>query len=313
MAKVNATGRSTHEGKHIRDYEWMLASPAYRSLSCVARCILQELKRLYNGSNNGDLFLGVRNAGERVHAHKDTAGRAFRELEERGFIRPRIKSGFNWKRGQATTWILAEFEFAGQLPTKDFMRWQPPAEIQNAVLNGGTECPKPRDSGPSEPDTSARECPKPRDTLTPKQGGHGPKRRDTVSQPSGGPRRASPRAKRSPVGVSVAKRAGAAGQPQTEPSSTPAASRDLSAKRPPARPTTKAKRPAVPAAPKRARGLNGAQPSSKHSSDSDASRRDDLPRVARIRKRSASKAPKKMGPAARAKNGGGRAGEARRR
>ena len=122
MAKINKKGRTKGGARHVRDYEWMLASPAYRSLSCVSRCLLHELKRLYMGKNNGELFLSVRRAAKLLHVNKDTASRAFRDLRERGFIHSNVKSGFDWKRGQATTWILTEFEFAGRLPTKDFMR-----------------------------------------------------------------------------------------------------------------------------------------------------------------------------------------------
>lgn len=128
MGKANAKGRSKGEAKHVRDYEWMLRSPAYRSLSCYARCLLHELKRLYMGENNGELFMSVRFAANVLGAHKDTAAKAFHELQDHGFIRPRIKSGFSWKPGQATTWILTEYEFAGQLATKDFMRWRPESE-----------------------------------------------------------------------------------------------------------------------------------------------------------------------------------------
>lgn len=121
----NASGRSTGEGKHVRLHEWMLASPAYRSLSCHARCLLTELKRLYNGDNNGRLHLSVRKAAELLGASKDTSQKAFRELQCRGFIRARQVGTFGWKQGKATTWILEEFPVDDQLPTKSFMRWRP--------------------------------------------------------------------------------------------------------------------------------------------------------------------------------------------
>lgn len=121
----NTSGRSTGEGKHVRLHEWMLASLAYRSLSCHARCLLTELKRLYNGDNNGRLHLSVRKAADLLGASKDTSQKAFRELQCRGFIRARQVGTFGWKQGKATTWILEEFPLDGQLPTKSFMRWRP--------------------------------------------------------------------------------------------------------------------------------------------------------------------------------------------
>lgn len=186
MSGHDRTGRSKSDGKHVRDYEWMLASPAYRSLDCYARCLLTELKRLYSGSNNGQLFLGVRRAADLLGVHKDTAGKAFQALQQRGFIRAHIKSGFQWKRGQATTWILEEFEFAGHLPTKSFMRWKPGQE-KNTVLPDRTECPSKPDTRPKKPDTSEGERPTGPDTFAQNEGDHGPKKPDTVNQPSGGP------------------------------------------------------------------------------------------------------------------------------
>ena len=125
MANVNATGRRKGEPKHVRQYEWMLACPAYRSLSCPARCLLVELGRRYNGHNNGNIPLSVREAANLLGTGKNQAMRAFRDLEDRGFIRPHIKGAFTLKARHATTWILAEFGYRGERPSKDFMKWKP--------------------------------------------------------------------------------------------------------------------------------------------------------------------------------------------
>lgn len=91
----------------------------------TARCLEMELKALHNGSNNGNFFLSVREAAKRLGIAPNTAARAFNELEEKGFIKPKQKGAFAWKVRHATSWILTEFEYNGQLATKDFMRWQP--------------------------------------------------------------------------------------------------------------------------------------------------------------------------------------------
>ncbi len=90
----------------------------------TARCLEMELKALYNGANNGDLFLSVREAADRLNIADNTASKAFKELEAKGFITPKQKGSFSWKKRHATSWILTEFEFNGKLATKDFMRWQ---------------------------------------------------------------------------------------------------------------------------------------------------------------------------------------------
>lgn len=124
--KSNKTGRNDGDGRHVRDYEWMLKCQAYRSLSAYSRCLLTEMKRLYNGTNNGDLYLSVRDAAAAINANKGTASKAFRELEQMGFIRANQAGSFAWKSGKATgkatSWILEEFGFGDALATKAFMR-----------------------------------------------------------------------------------------------------------------------------------------------------------------------------------------------
>jgi hypothetical protein len=123
--------------KHVRLHRWLLESPAYRSLSLAARCLMVELYDRFNGENNGNVFLSVRDAAACLGIGKNRAGEAFGELEAKGFIRARQRGSFQWKTRQATTWVLTEYEFAGQPATKSFMRWRP-AENQNSVPLAGT-------------------------------------------------------------------------------------------------------------------------------------------------------------------------------
>ena len=129
--RVNATGRSIGgDGHHARLYRWELRSAAYCSLSMGGRALLVELKALYNGRNNGELFLSVREAARRLGCGKNLAARLFSELEERGFIRPNEVGAFNLKaasgRGKATSWILTEYAVGNATTgSKDFMRWRP--------------------------------------------------------------------------------------------------------------------------------------------------------------------------------------------
>lgn len=136
--RVNATGRSEGGAHHARFYRWELESIAFRWLSVAARALLLELKALYTGSNNGTLFLSVREAARRLGVGKNQAAAAFGELQERGFIRPSIVGAFSLKhearRGNATSWILTEFPIgdAKGAGSRDFMRWQPSPEQQRA-------------------------------------------------------------------------------------------------------------------------------------------------------------------------------------
>ena len=102
----------------------------------TARCLEMELKELYNGSNNGELYLSVREAAKRLGIANNTASNAFKELEEKGFIIPKQKGHFKLKTRHATSWILTEFECGGQAATKNFMRWKPESKtrMQNLTL-----------------------------------------------------------------------------------------------------------------------------------------------------------------------------------
>ena len=124
MTRTNATGRSTRAAKHVRVYRWMLTSSAYRSLSCYSRCLLLELGARYNGDNNGQIHMSVREAAGLLGCSQPTACKALHELEDRGFIRAHEKGAFHVKVRHSTTWILTEHSYAGQPATKDFMRWE---------------------------------------------------------------------------------------------------------------------------------------------------------------------------------------------
>ena len=142
--RVLVNGRSEESAHHVRLYGRHMASPAWRSLSPVARCLYVELKLLYVGTNNGKLFLSVRMAAERINVSKTTAALAFKELEDRGFIRLSKPSSFNMKaiarRGDAACWLLTEYP-EGDRPgagSLDFMRWRPAKPEKHGLENHST-------------------------------------------------------------------------------------------------------------------------------------------------------------------------------
>lgn len=122
--RMLANGRSASVEQWVCHFRWQLKTPAWQALSMTARCLEMELKSLYNGINNGELYLSVREAARRLGIADNTANKAFKELEERGFIIAKHKGHFKQKVRHATSWILTEFEYNGQLATKDFMRWE---------------------------------------------------------------------------------------------------------------------------------------------------------------------------------------------
>jgi len=101
-------------GRHVQLPEWVQASPAWATLKPGPRALYIELKRRFNGANNGAIFLSHRDAALALNVHRNTVGPWFRDLMERGFITltqgPHLgPSGI----GQASIWALDE------LPTPD--------------------------------------------------------------------------------------------------------------------------------------------------------------------------------------------------
>ncbi len=97
----------------------------WRALKPVHRALYIELAMRFNGSNNGDIALSVRDGARLIRAGKDTVSRAFVELEQKGFVKRNRCGSFDWKIRHATTWILTEYALGETLATKDFMRWRP--------------------------------------------------------------------------------------------------------------------------------------------------------------------------------------------
>jgi DNA-binding transcriptional MocR family regulator len=116
---------------------------AYTHLSANARAIYTEIKRRYNGSNNGFIVYSVRQAADELNIGRSTSARAFRELEAHGFIVAEQRGAFHWKidvtgerHRPASEWRLTVYHsdrvsgVESRYPTKDFMRWE---KIQNTV------------------------------------------------------------------------------------------------------------------------------------------------------------------------------------
>jgi len=106
----------------------LLKSEAWRSLSPAQRCVYIAIGEHYTGFNNGRIGLSVRQAAELANVNKDTAGAAFRVLEERGLIRKRKEGGFSYKVRHATEWVLTAHPSGlnGEHPaTQEFRHWKP--------------------------------------------------------------------------------------------------------------------------------------------------------------------------------------------
>lgn len=122
---VKNNGRSKENKRHVRFHYWMMKSAAFQHLNPFEVRLLLELYGLYNGRNNGYLFLSCREAARRCNMGKNTASRAFHRLIELGFIRRRADEPENYNLREATYWILTEYDFGRRGATKEFMSWRP--------------------------------------------------------------------------------------------------------------------------------------------------------------------------------------------
>ena len=121
---IDAKGRSKRGGRFLMLEHFLLKSAAWRALSPVQRAIYIEIAQRFNGMNNGEISLSVREAARYVHCAKDTAAKAFHELERIGFIRRNVCGSFDYKKRHATTWILTAVPHQNNPATKDFMSWR---------------------------------------------------------------------------------------------------------------------------------------------------------------------------------------------
>jgi len=113
-------------GRHVQLPEWLQASEAWATLAPGPRALYIELKRRFNGSNNGQVVFSHRGAAVALNVHRNTVGPWFSELQKRGFIfmtqAPYLgPSGI----GKASIWALEELPTSNGNPGgKAFMRWR---------------------------------------------------------------------------------------------------------------------------------------------------------------------------------------------
>lgn len=145
--RVNAKGRNTTSRFTRLDHR-ILTSNAYRALSPNARSLLVELIMLYNGSNNGSLYLSVKDAAHRMGvADVNAARQAFADLERLGFIELTHDAHFHVKaseRSRARCWRLTWEAGPGRKPPSwDFLeREAPPKSRERKRMERGQKALK---------------------------------------------------------------------------------------------------------------------------------------------------------------------------
>ena len=109
-----------------------IESDAYRYLSNAALRVLVELKHKFNGANNGDIVLSCRQIEHACKISRNTASRAFAELQSKGII-TKTKQGYFGMR-IACTWKLNTDKNAGEnRPSNEWKNWRPGMDLTVAI------------------------------------------------------------------------------------------------------------------------------------------------------------------------------------
>ena len=101
----------------------LIESEAWRWLRPISKAVYIELKRRYNGLNNGKISLSLSEAAHIIKASKSSISRALKQLETHGFIKL-IKKGYFTGR-MASEYALTDEQLDGYPPTREWRRWQP--------------------------------------------------------------------------------------------------------------------------------------------------------------------------------------------
>ncbi|WP_425093824.1 hypothetical protein [Tropicimonas sp. S265A] len=124
-------GRSYRKGKrgagrHVQLPEYLQATEAWETLKPGPRALYIELKRRYNGRNNGQIFLSHRDAAKAINVNRNTVGGYFAELQQRGFI-SMTRAPYLGPEGvgRASLWALQELATHDSKPAEHgFKKWR---------------------------------------------------------------------------------------------------------------------------------------------------------------------------------------------
>jgi len=137
MAKMNRKGRRKYT-PFINLHRGVTDSPAWKALSCEAKCLVLLVWERHNGMNNGCIPFSHREARLALGIGNTKTARAFKQAQEHGFLIIRSKGSFDYKvaagEGRATEWEISTEPCDGQPAKQGFKNWKK----QNPVPDVGT-------------------------------------------------------------------------------------------------------------------------------------------------------------------------------
>lgn len=102
----------------------MMESEAWKSLSVASQALWLYIRKRYNGNNNGEIPLSCREASSFLNVSKNTAAKAFEELENRGFIKVGRDSDFRLKTKTSRRWVMTHESYNNHGPTNEWRQWK---------------------------------------------------------------------------------------------------------------------------------------------------------------------------------------------
>ncbi|MEL6642659.1 MAG: hypothetical protein AAFO57_00785 [Pseudomonadota bacterium] len=132
MARKGYKKNKRGAGRFVQLHHWVMQTEAWRTMKPGPRALFVELKRRFNGTNNGRITLSHREAAALLNVSRNTVAAYFETLMARGFIRM-VEAPCLGPDGQGRTarWALEDEPMpGGGAPSKSFTRWQekPPAQ-----------------------------------------------------------------------------------------------------------------------------------------------------------------------------------------
>lgn len=109
--RTNNKGRNKGGGRFVSLPHAHMDTDAWKALNSTERDLFICIKRRFNGSNNGNIGLSLREACEYLNCGKQKAIKAFKRLEKVGFIEAVVKGAFDWKttkegKTRSTRWSI---------------------------------------------------------------------------------------------------------------------------------------------------------------------------------------------------------------
>lgn len=119
--------KGSPSGKFLTLPLTVIDTPAWRALSISAQALFPWLLMEFKGknyNNNGKISLSVRQAAERMGVARDTAARAFRDLQAKGFIK--VKKGASLGvegHGKCPEYEITSIDTLHEKASKLYLEW----------------------------------------------------------------------------------------------------------------------------------------------------------------------------------------------